>query len=141
MISNRSHSCAPLVESRYTVLPVVKDSMETTVEQRVWNKSFSILASDDVYNYKQGHYSDHMICENMTLNEIRYKSATSIFLSVVGLALKSSHTQNMLLHIAFNCTIISRWKWYTRVIQKIRGQCCSPSNYLSENSKSIHYIL
>jgi hypothetical protein len=35
----------------------------------------------------------------MTLNEIRFNPATSTFLSVVGVALKSFHTQNMLLRI------------------------------------------
>jgi hypothetical protein len=35
----------------------------------------------------------------MTLNEIRYSPATSTFLLVVGLNLKSSHAQNMLLRI------------------------------------------
>jgi hypothetical protein len=35
----------------------------------------------------------------MTSNEIRYNLATSTFLSVVGLALKSYHTQNMLLRV------------------------------------------
>jgi hypothetical protein len=35
----------------------------------------------------------------VTLNEIYYNPATSTFLSVVGLALKCSHTQNMLLCI------------------------------------------
>jgi hypothetical protein len=46
-------------------------------------------------NRKQCHYSDRRICEMMTLNDI----ATSTFLSVVCLALKSSHTQNMPLRI------------------------------------------
>jgi hypothetical protein len=35
----------------------------------------------------------------MTLNEIRYNPATSTFLSVFDIALRSSHTQNMLLCI------------------------------------------
>jgi hypothetical protein len=52
-----------------------------------------------ICNRKQGHYSDRRICEMMTLNEIRYNPATSNVLSVVGLVLKSSHTQNMLLQI------------------------------------------
>jgi hypothetical protein len=52
-----------------------------------------------ICNRKQGHYSDHRICEMMTLNEIHYNPATSTFLSVLGLAFKSSHNQNMLLLI------------------------------------------
>jgi hypothetical protein len=52
-----------------------------------------------ICNRKQGHYCDRRICEMMTLNEIRSKP-----LSVVGLALKSSHTQNMLLRIESTCT-------------------------------------
>jgi hypothetical protein len=39
---------------------------------------------------KHCHYSDRKIC---------YNPATSTFLLVVGLDLKSSHTQGMLLHI------------------------------------------
>jgi hypothetical protein len=35
----------------------------------------------------------------MTINEIRDNPATLTFLSVVGLALKSFHTHNTLLHI------------------------------------------
>jgi hypothetical protein len=53
-----------------------------------------------ICNSKQGLvYSDRRICEIMTLNGIRYTSATSTFLTVVGLALKSSDTQPMLLCI------------------------------------------
>jgi hypothetical protein len=39
------------------------------------------------------------ICEMVTLNEIRYNHATSTFLSVVSLILKSRHPQNMFLRI------------------------------------------
>jgi hypothetical protein len=35
----------------------------------------------------------------MTLNEILYNPATSTFMSVIGLALKSSHTETKLLRI------------------------------------------
>jgi hypothetical protein len=48
-----------------------------------------------ICNHKQGHYSERRICEKMTLNEIRYNSATSTILLVVGLA----HTHNMLFRI------------------------------------------
>jgi hypothetical protein len=52
-----------------------------------------------ICNRKQGHYSV-IICEMMNVNEIRYNPATStFFLSVVGLTLKSYHTQNMHLSI------------------------------------------
>jgi hypothetical protein len=37
----------------------------------------------------------------MTLNKIRYNPAASTFLSVFGLALKRSRTQNVLLHIEY----------------------------------------
>jgi hypothetical protein len=50
-------------------------------------------------NRKQGHFSDRRICKMMTSNDIRYNPATSTFLSVVCLAFKSSHMQNMLLRI------------------------------------------
>ena len=52
-----------------------------------------------ICNRKQGHYNDRRICEMMTLNEIHYNLATSTFLKVVCLVLKSPHTQNMLLRI------------------------------------------
>jgi hypothetical protein len=63
-------------------------------------------------------------CKMMNLKEIRYKPATSTFLSVVGLALKSSHTQNMLLHIELKATgtyiffslFISTWTELSNVI-------------------------
>jgi hypothetical protein len=51
-----------------------------------------------ICNRKQGHHSDHRICK-MTLSEICYNPVTSTFLSVVGLAWKSSHTQHMLLRV------------------------------------------
>jgi hypothetical protein len=38
-----------------------------------------------------------IISEKMTFNEIHYNPATSTYLSVVCLALKSRHTQNMLM--------------------------------------------
>ena len=66
---------APLVEIKYAGLPVVKASMEMTVQQIVRNKSFSICASDN-FNRKQGHYNDRRICEMMILNEIHYNLAT-----------------------------------------------------------------
>ena len=49
-----------------------------------------------ICNHKQGHYSDRGICEMMTLKEIRYNPATSTFLLVVGLALKSPHAWHAL---------------------------------------------
>ena len=50
-------------------------------------------------NSKQGHYSDRTICEMIILNEIHHNFATSTYLQVVCLVLKSPHTQNMLLRI------------------------------------------
>jgi hypothetical protein len=52
-----------------------------------------------ICNRKQGHYNDRRICEMMTLNEIHCNPATSTFLSVVCLVLKSLHTRNSLLPI------------------------------------------
>jgi hypothetical protein len=52
-----------------------------------------------ICNRKQVHYSYRKIREMMTLNEIHYNPPTSTFLSVVCLAMKSSHTQNTLLRI------------------------------------------
>ena len=52
-----------------------------------------------ICNRKQGQYSDRRICEMMTLNEIRYNPASSIFWLVVGLALKNHHTHDMPLRI------------------------------------------
>jgi hypothetical protein len=42
-----------------------------------------------ICNRKQCHYNDRRICEMMTLNEIHYNFATSTFLLVVCLVLKS----------------------------------------------------
>jgi hypothetical protein len=53
-------------------------------------------------NRKQCHYSDGRICKMMTLNEVGYNSATSTFLSMVGLALKSSHTFSLRMSYAFH---------------------------------------
>ena len=53
-----------------------------------------------ICNRKQGHYSDRRTCEMMSCkSEIRYNPATSTFLLVVGLALKSPHTHGMLYRI------------------------------------------
>jgi hypothetical protein len=52
-----------------------------------------------ICNRKQGHYSDRIIFEMMILNEIHYNLATSTYLQVICLVLKSPHTQNMLLRI------------------------------------------
>jgi hypothetical protein len=46
----------------------------------------------------------------MTLNEICYNPATSTFLSVVFLASKSSHTQNMLLCIESAGRYTRQWQ-------------------------------
>ena len=69
----------------------------------VYNKGYETNQSTYdlviICNRKQGHYSDHRICEIMTLNETRYNPATSTFWLVVGLALNSPHTHGMPLRI------------------------------------------
>jgi hypothetical protein len=42
---------------------------------------------------KQGHYSNRRICEMVILDEFHYNPANINFLSVLCLALKSSHTE------------------------------------------------
>jgi hypothetical protein len=56
-----------------------------------------ILTGINCYS-KQGHYySDHKVCETMTLNDILYNPATSTFLLEVDLALTKSHMHDMIL--------------------------------------------
>jgi hypothetical protein len=81
-----------------------------------------------ICNRKQGHYNDGRICEIMILNEIHYNPATSTFLSVAGLALKSFHTQNMLYthhkqtNVVYYCTVPRKGKL---TIAKLKSPCLS----------------
>jgi hypothetical protein len=86
---------APLVEIKYEI---------TCCQSQYGNDSLTLYGtSPSAYvpvifcNRKQGHYNNRRLCKMMTLNEIHYNPATSIFLYVVCLVLKSPHTQNMLL--------------------------------------------
>ena len=71
---------APLVEIRYTGLPVVKASMDMTVYNKLYETNHSAYGPVIICNRKQGHYNDRRICEMMTLNEIHYNLATSTYL-------------------------------------------------------------
>jgi hypothetical protein len=70
---------APLAEIRYSGLPLVKASMEMTVEH-MYETHHPAYKPVIICNRKQGHYNDHKICEIMTLNEIHYNPATSTYL-------------------------------------------------------------
>jgi hypothetical protein len=64
-----------------------------------------------ICNRKQCHNSYRRICEIIILNDIRYNTATSFFLSVVDLALKSFHKQacSCVLNQLWNIYSISQW--------------------------------
>jgi hypothetical protein len=83
---------APIVEIRYTEFP--KASVETTGQQR-YKTNHSAYGLVIICNRKQGYYSDHRICEMMTLNEIYYNLSTSNLMSIVGLVVISSHIRRL----------------------------------------------
>jgi hypothetical protein len=89
---------APLVEIRHTLLPSPKPVCKLQ-SNTLYETNHSAYGPMIIYNNKQGHYSDHRICKMMVLNEINHNIATSTYLKVVCLVLKSPHTQNMLLRI------------------------------------------
>jgi hypothetical protein len=61
--------------------PLLIGHTKTNVETTVYGTNHSVYGPVIICNSKQGHYSDRRICEIMTLNEIPYNPATSIFLS------------------------------------------------------------